>query len=145
MGTCTVHNPFICVLKITVKVMVLLWWTQTPWNTSLYQVLGSYIEPLEEFLTFMCFLVPNRRTSCNSLLKFVILTHHFKSSKINWVLYSKYFGRTFMPPYWALGFSVSRYGYQDLEEMRQVLKRFQDNQIPLVILIVIFDFLERLI
>lgn len=44
----------------------------------------------------------------------------------------KYFGRPFMPPYWALGFSVSRYGYKDLEDMKKVSKRFEDNQIPLV-------------
>lgn len=46
--------------------------------------------------------------------------------------YSKYFGRTFMPPYWALGFQISRYGYKDLDDMKQVLTRFQQNNIPLV-------------
>jgi alpha-glucosidase (family GH31 glycosyl hydrolase) len=37
-----------------------------------------------------------------------------------------------MPPYWALGFQISRYGYKDLNDMKEVLKRFQDNNIPLV-------------
>lgn len=38
-----------------------------------------------------------------------------------------------MPPYWGLGFQISRYGYENLQEMKDVLKRFQDNEIPLVI------------
>ena len=43
----------------------------------------------------------------------------------------KYVGRTFFPPYWALGFQVSRYGYKDLEDMRGVLDRFKTYDIPL--------------
>ena len=39
-----------------------------------------------------------------------------------------------MPPYWALGFQISRYGYENLDDMKEVLKRFQDNNIPLVII-----------
>ncbi len=45
--------------------------------------------------------------------------------------YTHYFGRTFMPPYWALGFQISRYGYQNLDDMKQVLDRFKLNGIPL--------------
>ena len=48
----------------------------------------------------------------------------------------KYFGKTFMPPYWALGFQISRYGYENLDDMKAVLGRFQDNDIPLVNLII---------
>jgi len=40
-----------------------------------------------------------------------------------------------MPPYWALGFQISRYGYENLDDMKAVLARFQDNDIPLVNLI----------
>lgn len=36
-----------------------------------------------------------------------------------------------MPPYWALGFQISRYGYLDLDDMKQVLERFQEHDIPL--------------
>ena len=45
--------------------------------------------------------------------------------------YTQYVGRTFMPPYWALGFQISKYGYKDLDEMKAVLKRFQEHDIPL--------------
>ena len=45
--------------------------------------------------------------------------------------FTQYVGRTFMPPYWALGFQISRYGYKDLEDMKQVLTRFQQHDIPL--------------
>jgi alpha-glucosidase (family GH31 glycosyl hydrolase) len=44
----------------------------------------------------------------------------------------KYFGRTFFPPYWALGFQISRYGYENLDAMKKVLDRFDANEIPLV-------------
>jgi alpha-glucosidase (family GH31 glycosyl hydrolase) len=37
-----------------------------------------------------------------------------------------------MPPYWALGFQISRYGYENLDDMKDVLKRFQQHNIPLV-------------
>ena len=30
-----------------------------------------------------------------------------------------------MPPYWALGFQVSRYGYTDLDDMKEVLVRMK--------------------
>ena len=36
-----------------------------------------------------------------------------------------------MPPYWALGFQISRYGYTDLNDMKSVLTRFQNYKIPL--------------
>jgi alpha-glucosidase (family GH31 glycosyl hydrolase) len=30
-----------------------------------------------------------------------------------------------MPPYWGLGFQVSRYGYLDLDDMKDVLTRMK--------------------
>ena len=36
-----------------------------------------------------------------------------------------------MPPYWALGFQISRYGYPNLDDMKKVLERFQEHNIPL--------------
>ncbi len=50
-----------------------------------------------------------------------------------YLFFLKYFGRPFMPPYWALGFQISRYGYKDLQDMKNVLDRFKKNDIPLVI------------
>jgi alpha-glucosidase (family GH31 glycosyl hydrolase) len=48
-----------------------------------------------------------------------------------------------MPPYWGLGFQVSRYGYEDLEEMRQVLNRFQQYNIPLDTQVADIDHFDR--
>lgn len=45
--------------------------------------------------------------------------------------YTQYFGRTFFPPYWSLGFQISRYGYKDVDDMENVLAGFEKNEIPL--------------
>ena len=41
-----------------------------------------------------------------------------------------YIGRSFMPPYWALGHYISRYGYKNIEDMRRVLDRYKAHSIP---------------
>ena len=47
--------------------------------------------------------------------------------------YTGLIGRTFMPPYFALGFQLSRWGYQNTEEIRQVINRTKFYEIPQVI------------
>lgn len=47
--------------------------------------------------------------------------------------YSQIIGTTFMPPYFSLGFQLSRWGYQDTDNMRQVIERNRDLEIPQVI------------
>lgn len=37
-----------------------------------------------------------------------------------------------MPPYWALGFMISRYGYENLDDMKRVYTGFKEFEIPLV-------------
>ena len=37
-----------------------------------------------------------------------------------------------MPPYWALGFQLSRYGYNSLDNMKAAIQRLRDNNIPQV-------------
>lgn len=37
-----------------------------------------------------------------------------------------------MPPYWALGFQLSRRGYQTLEDVKAVTQRTEDARIPYV-------------
>lgn len=44
--------------------------------------------------------------------------------------YTEIIGRTFMPPYWSLGFQLSRYGYAGTDEIRAVVNRTRENQIP---------------
>ncbi|GFT19737.1 maltase-glucoamylase, intestinal, partial [Trichonephila clavipes] len=38
-------------------------------------------------------------------------------------LYTSLVGRTQMPPYWALGFQLSRYGYNSLDNLKTALER----------------------
>lgn len=45
--------------------------------------------------------------------------------------YTEFVGRPMMPAYWALGFQVSRYGYKDIQDMRNVVERFEKYKIPL--------------
>jgi len=44
--------------------------------------------------------------------------------------YTELIGKPTMPPYWALGFQLCRYGYNSLDNMKMVRKRMQENQIP---------------
>ncbi len=44
--------------------------------------------------------------------------------------YSDVIGRTFMPPYFALGFQLSRWGYKNTSEIRQVIDRTRGVNIP---------------
>ena len=37
-----------------------------------------------------------------------------------------------LPPYWTLGFHVSRYGYNSVDNMKAVMERTVNNNIPLV-------------
>ena len=41
-------------------------------------------------------------------------------------------GRTFMPPYWSLGFQLCRYGYKDLDEVKDVVSDMKKYGIPQV-------------
>ena len=38
-----------------------------------------------------------------------------------------------MPAYWSLGYQISRYGYDNLQNMKNAVQRTQDANIPLVI------------
>ncbi|XP_046655180.1 maltase-glucoamylase, intestinal-like [Daphnia pulicaria] len=44
--------------------------------------------------------------------------------------YSDVIGKTFMPPYFALGFQLSRWGYKNTSEIRQVIDRTRSVYIP---------------
>ncbi|CAF0953791.1 unnamed protein product [Adineta steineri] len=45
--------------------------------------------------------------------------------------YQSVIGKPYMPPYWALGFQLSRYGYNTLNNMRAAMTRTLDANIPL--------------
>ena len=45
-----------------------------------------------------------------------------------------------MPPYWALGFQISRFGYSGTDDMRSAVERTLKYDIPLVSTPFIFNF-----
>ena len=45
--------------------------------------------------------------------------------------YQSVIGFPFMPPYWALGFQLCRYGYDTLENMRAAMRRTLKANIPI--------------
>jgi alpha-glucosidase (family GH31 glycosyl hydrolase) len=45
--------------------------------------------------------------------------------------YQSVIGYPYMPPYWALGFQLCRYGYETLENMKGAMQRTLDANIPL--------------
>ncbi len=47
--------------------------------------------------------------------------------------YTAVIGKTFMPPYFSLGFQLSRYGYKNTQEIRDAIDRTRAVQIPQVI------------
>lgn len=48
------------------------------------------------------------------------------------MFFSKVIGRPVMPPYWALGFQLCRYGYRNTSEVQQVYDDMVAAQIPYV-------------
>ena len=45
--------------------------------------------------------------------------------------YTQLIGRPYFPPYWSLGFQLSRYGYNSLEKLTAAVTRTLDAKIPL--------------
>jgi hypothetical protein len=46
--------------------------------------------------------------------------------------YADVIGFTFMPPYWALGFHLCRWGYGGTDGLEKVIKRMRDAKMPYV-------------
>lgn len=44
--------------------------------------------------------------------------------------YAKFIGTPFMPPYYALGFQLSKYGYNNLKTLQEVVNRTVAANIP---------------
>ncbi len=51
-------------------------------------------------------------------------------------------GKAYIPPKWAFGYFQSRWGYKDLEEIKGVYERFQQEQIPLEGIYLDLDYME---
>ena len=47
-------------------------------------------------------------------------------------LYTKLIGRSFMPPYWSLGFHICRFGYKTVNGTMKVVDRVRKAGVPQV-------------
>ena len=80
---------------------------------SLDQILNKLSSSTLRFLKIHCF--------------FIEIAHRLRNSCCTQAI-----GRAPLPPYWSLGFHLSRYGYNSLEAMRTAVERTAAAQIPQV-------------
>lgn len=52
-------------------------------------------------------------------------------------------GRSYIPPKWGFGYGQSRWGYENEDDIRQVVKRHRDNGVPLDSVYMDIDYMER--
>ncbi|XP_006865405.1 PREDICTED: maltase-glucoamylase, intestinal-like [Chrysochloris asiatica] len=57
--------------------------------------------------------------------------------------YTEAIGRPFMPPYWSLGFQLSRWGYNNIEVQRKTVERLKHYDIPLDVQYGDIDYMDR--
>ncbi|KAK2727592.1 hypothetical protein QYM36_008166, partial [Artemia franciscana] len=57
--------------------------------------------------------------------------------------YTALIGRPTLVPYWSLGFQLSKYGYENIETMKQAVERTLDNGIPLDVQFLDIDHMEN--
>ena len=48
------------------------------------------------------------------------------------MLISQAIGRTFLPPYWSLGFQLSRWGYNKIETVKNLVENMSEHDLPQV-------------
>ncbi|MGN1147027.1 MAG: TIM-barrel domain-containing protein [Lachnospiraceae bacterium] len=57
--------------------------------------------------------------------------------------FRKAIGRSYIPPKWAFGFGQSRWGYRNEKDIRNVVKGYRENGIPLDMVYMDIDYMER--
>ena len=57
--------------------------------------------------------------------------------------YHQLIGTTFMPPYWAYGYQLSKWGYRDLDDLKNTVQRNRQAGIPLETQYIDIDYMER--
>lgn len=51
-------------------------------------------------------------------------------------------GQSYIPPYWALGYQQSRWGYRNADDVKEVASSFRKNSIPLDAIYLDIDYME---
>lgn len=57
--------------------------------------------------------------------------------------FRKLIGSSYIPPKYAFGFGQSRWGYMNAEDINKVVARYRDNQIPIDMVYMDIDYMER--
>lgn len=57
--------------------------------------------------------------------------------------YTELIGRPFMPPYWALGFHLCRYGYHNITKFKAVIQRMRNDAFPYDTQWIDIDYMDR--
>uniref|UniRef100_A0AC35U578 P-type domain-containing protein n=1 Tax=Rhabditophanes sp. KR3021 TaxID=114890 RepID=A0AC35U578_9BILA len=57
--------------------------------------------------------------------------------------YTQYVGRPFLPSYWALGYQMCRYGFKNLQEIKDVVSGMQKAAIPFDVIYSDIDYMDR--
>lgn len=52
-------------------------------------------------------------------------------------------GESYIAPKWAFGYQQSRWGYRNLEDIRQVVKEYRDHKLPIDAVYMDIDYMER--
>ena len=66
------------------------------------------------------------------VLDFYIFAGSYDTSDVITQQYQEVIGRPALPPYWALGFHQCRWGYEDLDEVKDVVANYAKNEVPTV-------------
>lgn len=57
--------------------------------------------------------------------------------------FRKMIGKSYIPPKWAFGYGQSRWSYMNEDEVREVVQKHRENQIPLTSIYLDIDYMER--
>ena len=56
--------------------------------------------------------------------------------------YHELVGRPYLPPFWSLGFHQCRYGWRSLDKVKEVVAKFEENDIPLEVMWADIDYMK---
>lgn len=52
-------------------------------------------------------------------------------------------GKSYIPPFWAFGYQQSRWGYKSKDDIREIVRAYRDNKLPLDAVYMDIDYMER--